>query len=565
MNPLSAAVPIRHGSVPRENATDFRRDTVKFSAQLAELLRRIHFVAGMFVGPFMLVAALSGALYAIAPTLEDVAYHQQKTVEAVSDPIPLADQISAAHREHPDLEIGEVWPADSSTDSTRVLLTDPQTPDANPLAVFINPGNGEVLGAYSSNSGLGELPLRFWISQLHKNLHLGETGEIYSETAASWLWVLALGGLWLWWRRVRTAKARLEKGNAEKTPAASVSAATAAKSTGRATGKAESTGKTEVAGETGETKRARPSMWRGVPAEKGSRRAMLNGHAVVGVWLIVVLLGLSATGITWSRFAGANVSSIAESQDWKTAPMNLELDSSSGSGAGAKDPAEIADEAATVVASAKNNGLTGPLRMYVPEDASSAWKVSERWVPWRTTADQVGIDGRDGTLVDEIRFSDLSLFSKLTSWGIYLHMGIMFGLPLQLMLLVAALGIALIVVQGYRMWWRRGAGAMLRQRWPGRGLVRWRAHLLMMVLALVVGQLLPLLGISLAAFLVVDVVFNQWNARRARSRKRPRGGAGRSDRDKKSDRKDQADREGEPLEVEVLPDRSGLRAGLPVD
>lgn len=87
----------------------------------------------------------------------------------------------------------------------------------------------------------------------------------------------------------------------------------------------------------------------------------------------------------------------------------------------------------------------------------------------------------------------------------------------------------------------------------------------MMVLALVVGQLLPLLGISLAAFLVVDVAFNQWNARRARSRKRPRGGAGRSDRDKKSDRKDQADREGEPLEVEVLPDRSGLRAGLPVD
>ncbi|WP_260433214.1 PepSY-associated TM helix domain-containing protein, partial [Corynebacterium bovis] len=90
-----------------------------------------------------------------------------------------------------------------------------------------------------------------------------------------------------------------------------------------------------------------------------------------------------------------------------------------------------------------------------PATPTSTWQVNERWVPWRTTSDAVSVDGRDGGIVDRQDFGDLPLFSRLSAWGIYLHMGIMFGLPLQIALCVVGLGIALIVVQGYRMWWRR--------------------------------------------------------------------------------------------------------------
>lgn len=39
----------------------------------------------------------------------------------------------------------------------------------------------------------GILPLRTWLDYLHRNLLLGDVGRVYSELAASWLWVTALG------------------------------------------------------------------------------------------------------------------------------------------------------------------------------------------------------------------------------------------------------------------------------------------------------------------------------------------------------------------------------------
>lgn len=44
----------------------------------------------------------------------------------------------------------------------------------------------------------GSLPLRTAIDQLHRSLLLGDPGRLYSELAASWLWVAAITGLGLW-------------------------------------------------------------------------------------------------------------------------------------------------------------------------------------------------------------------------------------------------------------------------------------------------------------------------------------------------------------------------------
>lgn len=44
----------------------------------------------------------------------------------------------------------------------------------------------------------GILPLRQWIDYAHRSLLLGDSGRLYSELAASWMWVAALGGIALW-------------------------------------------------------------------------------------------------------------------------------------------------------------------------------------------------------------------------------------------------------------------------------------------------------------------------------------------------------------------------------
>ncbi len=154
---------------------------------LRSFIQRIHFYGGMFVGPFILVAALTGCLYAMAPTLEKVVYRDVMSVPAVENPVSLEEQIQAAQHEHPDMPVAQVWPATNPTDSTRVLASDDSIDESLQRTVFINPATAEVIGDYPTYSGLGEMPLRRWISSLHESFHLGKVGELYSELAASWL------------------------------------------------------------------------------------------------------------------------------------------------------------------------------------------------------------------------------------------------------------------------------------------------------------------------------------------------------------------------------------------
>ena len=429
---------------------------------LRSFIQRIHFYGGMFVGPFILIAALTGCLYAVAPSLEKVVYHDVLTVPTVEKPLSLEEQIQAAQHEHPDMPVTQVWPATTPTDSTRVLVSDDSIDESLQRTVFIDPATAKIIGDYPTYSGIGEMPLRRWISSLHESFHLGKVGKLYSELAASWLWVMACGGLYMWWIR-RRPKNKATANAAQQQP-------------------------------------KRSARW------KATRL-----HSTIGAWIFIGLLGLSATGITWSGLAGDNVDSLVERMQWKATPINTALHGTTaethehtghaGHGVrGASSSASVAADAERVLATGRAEGLTGPLRLYPPEDAHSAWQVSERWVEWRTTSDAVSVDGATGEVIDRQPFSSLPLFSKLSSWGIYLHMGIMFGLPLQIALLALGLATAALVVLGYYMWWKR------RPRFLPTAHFSWATTGLGALFAATVGVFLPLLGITLAAFLVLDAI-----------------------------------------------------------
>ena len=429
---------------------------------LRSFIQRIHFYGGMFVGPFILIAALTGCLYAVAPSLEKVVYHDVLTVPTVENPLSLEQQIQATQHEHPDMPVTQVWPATTPTDSTRVLVSDESIDESLQRTVFIDPATAKVIGDYPTYSGLGEMPLRRWISSLHESFHLGKVGELYSELAASWLWVMACGGLYMWWIR-RRPKNKATANAAQQQP-------------------------------------KRSARW------KATRL-----HSTIGAWIFIGLLGLSATGITWSGLAGGNVDSLVERMHWKATPINTALHGTTAEtheytghegheGHGASASTSVAADAERVLATGRAEELTGPLRLYPPEDAHSAWQVSERWVEWRTTSDAISVDGTTGEVIDRQPFSSLPLFSKLSSWGIYLHMGIMFGLPLQIALLALGLATAALVVLGYCMWWKR------RPRFLPTAHFSWATTGLGALFAATVGVFLPLLGITLAAFLVLDVI-----------------------------------------------------------
>lgn len=90
----------------------------------------------------------------------------------------------------------------------------------------------------------------------------------------------------------------------------------------------------------------------------------------------------------------------------------------------------------------------------------------------------------------------------------------------QLLLLGVALGLLTVIVRGYRMWWQRRptrGSAWALGRPPVRGGIRRlrpAVTVALLAAAVGVGWFLPLLGLTLAAFVVVDLIVGAAKTRR---------------------------------------------------
>ena len=66
------------------------------------LFRLIHIYAGIFIAPFIFVAAFTGLLYAITPQLEQFIYKDVLNVQPLNNEIyPLSQQIESARKVMP--------------------------------------------------------------------------------------------------------------------------------------------------------------------------------------------------------------------------------------------------------------------------------------------------------------------------------------------------------------------------------------------------------------------------------------------------------------------------------
>ena len=130
------------------------------------------------------------------------------------------------------------------------------------------------------------------------------------------------------------------------------------------------------------------------------------------------------------------------------------------------------------------------------------------------------MDPSTGAVLETVRFADWPLPAQLAEIGISAHMGILFGIANQLLLVALALGIIAVVVWGYRMWWLRRP---TRARAPG-GTERPTVGATVAVggAAVVVGVFLPVLGVSLLVFLLGDATWQEHRYRRQTVRQEAR-------------------------------------------
>ncbi|WP_129788118.1 PepSY-associated TM helix domain-containing protein [Promicromonospora panici] len=441
------------------------------------LLRRLHFYAGLLVGPFILVAATSGALYALTPALEQVVYEHELHAPVTDARLSLAEQIEIAQQ-----EVGEagvltaVRPAPEPGNTTRVMFAQDGLGPSESRAIFVDPGTGEVRGDLVTYGSSGSLPLRTWISNLHRSLHLGDPGRLYSELAASWLGIVVTAGLVLWINRLRASRRKADK------------------------------------------------------RRRTGYRRVLSWHTTVGALVVLGALFLSATGITWSQYGGANFGDLRAAVGWATPALDTSLTGAGGDeggghshgghdSAGPTGPVNPATFDAVLAIAQRINVDAPEIEITPPAEPGTAWVVKENKRSFPTAGDSVAIDGATMQVTDRSDFAELPLIAKLSSWGIALHMGVMFGLTNQLVLFVLALGIGSMVVLGYTMWWRRRPTREPRGRGgppPARGALRgapWWGLGIVAVVAVGVGLFLPLVGYTSLGFLVLDTVIGLRAAR----------------------------------------------------
>ncbi|MFJ2395936.1 PepSY-associated TM helix domain-containing protein [Streptomyces sp. NPDC087843] len=434
-------------------------------AALRPLILRLHFYAGVLVAPFLLVAAVTGLLYAASFQAEKIVYAHELTAPVGDRALPLSEQVAAARKAHPQGTVSAVRPSPAADATTRVLLSGvPGVDPDHTLAVFVDPYTAQVRGALEQYGSTGALPLRTWIDGLHANLLLGQTGRLYSELAASWLWVISGGGLVLWFGRRRARR--------------------------------------KVRGTSG-------------------RRRTLGLHGTVGVWAAAGLFFLSATGLTWSTYAGATIDELRTSLGQATPSVSAagagEHAGHGGTEAGGSVTPRPAD-IDRILGAARSEGLGDPVEIVPPADASSAYVVRQIQRSWPEKQDAVAVDPATGEVTDVLRFADHPALAKLTRWGIDAHTGVLFGLANQIALMALALCLILLIVWGYRMWWQRGRAAAFGRPIPRSAWQQVPPTVLVPLMAAVavLGYFVPLLGIPLVAFVAVDVLLGEIAHRRGR-------------------------------------------------
>ncbi|MFU2316487.1 PepSY-associated TM helix domain-containing protein [Rahnella sp. PCH160] len=463
----------------------------ELSAQTAflALLRRLHFYIGLFVGPFIFVAALTGTLYVLTPQFENYLYAQALFTDSQGASQPLSRQIDAAIKvAGANPKIYAVRPAPEHGGTTRVMFSNPQLGASKSRAIFIDPVTLAVKGDLTVYGTSGILPFRTWLDDLHRGLLLGDIGRVYSELAASWLWVAALGGVVLW--ITGRSKNRTPRKLSEKIE-----------------------------------KQQRSRHW----------------HSTLGVILLAGLLFFSATGLTWSQWAGDNIGVLRAYMGWMTpavktrlspepvvsptdehaehhAPMAAMPDMPGmemSSDAIPAEPAAVAVSASTfdgVVQAARASGIEASrIEIRPTYSADKAWTVTEVDRRWPTRVDAVSVDPASLQITDHVRFADFPLLAKLTRWGVDAHMGILFGVWNQAILVIFGSGLCAMIAWGYRLWWLRRQGDIgsrnpaitLLQTWK-RVPFALQCPIALVTLGLAVS--LPVMGGSLVIFLLIDTL-----------------------------------------------------------
>ncbi len=171
------------------------------------LVWKWHFLAALYVLPFMLILSVTGGIYLYKPQIENRLYADRLSVAETGPLQPFEAQVAAV---------------EAAAGITRLRgITAPPAPgrttviefnDANKTRSYawVNPYTAQVLAVQPRDT----MAMRM-LKKFHGELLLGKIGTKFVELAAHWAIVMIVTGVYLWWPRGQRSLAdatRLPKG-----------------------------------------------------------------------------------------------------------------------------------------------------------------------------------------------------------------------------------------------------------------------------------------------------------------------------------------------------------------
>ncbi|GAC1321055.1 MAG: PepSY domain-containing protein [Collimonas sp.] len=455
-------------------------ETGSVSSRNYRILWRWHFYAGLFVMPFLIVLATTGAIYVFKPQIESALYGDMLFVPPSTQARLGYDKLLgiAASAMPPDATASAIAVSQDPRRSTEAVF---RLPSGDSSSVYVNPYTGEVLGTLSVEHRLMQQ-----VRQIHRDLLLGRWGGWLMELAACWTLIMVGTGIALWWPRKQFSV----RGFLLPRPSLR----------GRA-------------------------IWREL-------------HLVIGIWVSIGAVFFIMSGLPWSSFWGKNFQAVVTWASFAQSPAAVK--SAHAREAGMPNmpnvPKKMQDlplaeipwaVGATLVpmskhmqhkplaidqvaAIAAHNGMQ-TYQLALPGKSTDVFTAS--YAPGagefvRSDLDRqrtLHIDQYSGTIMKDLRFSDYSAVSKLVTLGVALHMGEYFGLANQLICAAISLTLLGMAVTGFVMWWKRrpqnSIGAPKRVLQPTPSITRWKSYMA------ILGVIFPLMGATMLAVWLGDTLF----------------------------------------------------------
>lgn len=434
--------------------TENHEGTAKKSKSLYQTFWRWHFYGGIIFAPFLILLAISGALYLYQGEIETMLYKDKLIVQQGEKTTPLYQQVDAVKSKYPDAEIGSVRLPKEDNRATLVKISENDVV----TQVYVNPYNAKITGTI-----LDEKHFKNVVAKLHSEWIVGGTFiNRLVELAACWTIIILVTGLYIWWPRNKksfmgTIFPRLKKD-------------------GRV-------------------------FWRDL-------------HAVTAFWLSLMILILIITGLPWSGVMGEQINKIATSANagyptyaWTAPKAEKTTDEVAEDIPWATEniPVPVSERADgklsidQVMYLAQENNIQKPYTISNPVGEDGVFTVaSSRDKPENEAT--VYFNQYNGEIVEDVRFSDYGWMAKAISIGIALHEGHYFGLANQLLGNFAALGLVAIVIFSLIMWKKRKPeGKLGVPKKADKKLKPWLIGVM-----IITGMVMPLAGLSFILVFVLD-------------------------------------------------------------